>query len=72
MCIGCHGIPGYHTAFPEVYSVPKIGGQHPQYIAAALQEYKNGSRKHPTMTGIAAQLSDQDIQDLAAYYSAQK
>lgn len=72
MCIGCHGIPGYHTAFPEVYSVPKIGGQHPQYIAAALQAYKAGTRKHPTMTGIAAQLSDQDILDLAAYYGAQK
>jgi cytochrome c553 len=71
MCIGCHGIPGYHTAFPEVYHVPKIGGQHPEYIAAALPEYKTGARKHPTMTGIAAQLTEQDMQDLAAYYGAQ-
>lgn len=72
MCIGCHGIPGYHTAFPEVYHVPKIGGQHAEYIAAALTAYKTGARKHPTMMGIAAQLSEQDIADLAAFYAAQK
>src|SRR5687768_8673605 len=40
MCKGCHGIPGYKTVFPEVYSVPKIGGQHPAYLVKALQEYK--------------------------------
>ena len=68
MCIGCHGIEGYKTAFPEVYSVPRINGQHPGYIVKALQAYKAGDRKHPSMVGIAATLSDQDMADLAAYY----
>lgn len=70
MCIGCHGIEGYKTAFPEVYSVPKIGGQHPAYIVKALQAYKSGERNHPSMRGIAATLSDKDMADLAAYYGA--
>jgi cytochrome c553 len=70
MCIGCHGIPGYKTAFPEVYSVPKIGGQHAAYIVKALQAYKSGERDHPSMRGIAASLSEQDMADLAAYYAA--
>ena len=70
MCVGCHGIDGYKTAFPEVYSVPKIGGQHPAYIVKALQAYKAGDRSHPSMKGIAATLSDKDMADLAAYYSA--
>jgi cytochrome c553 len=69
-CVGCHGIEGYKTAFPEVYSVPKIGGQHPAYIVKALQAYKSGDRNHPSMRGIAATLSDKDMADLAAYYSA--
>lgn len=67
-CIGCHGIPGYRTSFPDVYSVPKLGGQHPEYIVRALQAYKAGERTHPSMQGIAASLSDQDMADLAAYY----
>lgn len=70
MCIGCHGIAGYKTAFPEVYSVPKIGGQHAAYIVKALQAYKAGERNHPSMRGIAATLSDKDMADLAAYYAA--
>ena len=70
MCIGCHGIEGYKTAFPEVYNVPKIGGQHPAYIIKALQAYKSGDRKHPSMVGIAATLSDKDMADIAAYYGA--
>jgi cytochrome c553 len=69
MCQGCHGIEGWRTAFPEVYRVPKIGGQHEAYLAKALQEYKSGERSHPSMRGIAATLSDQDIADLAAYYA---
>ncbi len=68
MCQGCHGIPGWRTAFPEVYHVPKIAGQHPQYIASALKAYKNGERTNETMKSIAAQLSDKDMEDLAAYY----
>src|SRR5215831_14702972 len=51
MCIGCHGIPGYKTAFPEVYHVPKIAGQQPGYIVAALKAYKSGDRSHPSMRG---------------------
>src|SRR5688572_24680215 len=70
MCIGCHGIPGYKTAFPDVYHVPKIAGQQPAYIVAALKSYKDGSRSHPSMRGIAASLTDQDMADLAAYYGA--
>ena len=69
MCQGCHGIEGWHTAFPEVYRVPKIGGQHEAYLVKALQQYKSGERSHPSMRGIAASLSEQDIADLAAYYA---
>ena len=72
MCIGCHGIGGYRTAYPDVYHVPKIGGQTPAYIVNALRAYKTGERSHPSMKGIAASLSDQDMADLAAYYGAQK
>jgi len=72
MCIGCHGIQGgYKTAFPEVYQVPKIGGQSAKYIESALKSYRKGDRKHPSMLGIARSLSDQDIADVAAYYSQQ-
>ena len=69
MCEGCHGIPGYKTAYPVVYRVPMLGGQSAAYIAAALHAYKAGQRSHPSMRGIAASLSDKDIADLAAYYS---
>jgi len=68
MCIGCHGIKGYQASFPEVYRVPMISGQNAKYIASALNAYKKGDRKHPTMRGIANSLSDQDIADVAAYY----
>ena len=69
MCEGCHGIPGYRTAYPEVYRVPMLGGQSATYISNALNAYKAGQRKHPSMRGIAASLSDKDIADLAAYYA---
>jgi cytochrome c553 len=68
MCIGCHGIPMYKTAFPEVYSVPMIAGQSTDYIVKALQAYRAGDRSHPTMQGIARGLSDRDMADVAAYY----
>jgi len=68
MCTGCHGIPGYHTAYPVVYHVPKIGGQNPAYLANALKAYRAGDRWHPSMRGIAASLSDADIDLLAHYY----
>ena len=69
MCEGCHGIPDYRTAYPHVYHVPLITGQQPVYIANALQAYKSGARSHPTMRAIAQSLSDQDIANLAAYFS---
>ncbi|MEJ0003394.1 MAG: c-type cytochrome [Pararobbsia sp.] len=70
-CIGCHGIADYRTAYPEVYRVPKLGGQNAQYLEAALQAYKKGDRKYQTMHANAVSLSDQDIADIAAYYAAQ-
>ena len=69
-CQGCHGIPDWKTAFPEVYRVPKLGGQKANYIVAALKAYKSGDRDFPTMRAIAAPLSDQDMQQLANYYAA--
>ena len=72
MCMGCHGIPMYKTAFPEVYSVPMIAGQSSDYIVKALQAYRAGDRSHPTMQGIAKGLSDQDMADVAAYYGGGK
>jgi cytochrome c553 len=68
MCIGCHGIKGYQASFPEVYRVPMISGQNAKYIVSALNAYKKGERKHPTMRGIADSLSEQDMADLGAYY----
>ncbi len=70
MCQGCHGIEGFRTAYPEVYSVPRLGGQNAGYIVAALKAYKTGDRQHPSMRSIAASLSEQDMADLAAYYSS--
>jgi cytochrome c553 len=69
MCMGCHNIVDYKGTFPEVYRVPMIAGQNEKYIAAALTAYRNGDRKHPTMRAIAGSLSDQDINDIAKYYS---
>jgi|JI10StandDraft_1071094.scaffolds.fasta_scaffold09282_5 cytochrome c553 len=68
MCIGCHGIEGYQASFPQIYKVPKISGQNGKYITAALESYRKGDRKHPSMRGISGSLTDQDIADLAAYY----
>ncbi|MEY3461544.1 MAG: hypothetical protein RLZZ03_1197 [Pseudomonadota bacterium] len=70
MCIGCHGIKGYQASFPEVYKVPMISGQNAKYIVSALNAYKKGERKHPSMRGIAETLTDQNMADLAAYYSS--
>lgn len=65
-CFGCHGIPNYNNVYPT-YRVPKLGGQHPEYIVAALQEYKKGARPHPTMHAQASSMSDQDMADIAAF-----
>lgn len=68
-CLGCHGIDGYRNAYPS-YRVPKLGGQKAGYLEIALRGYRDGTRKHPTMVGQAQSLSDQDIEDLAAYLSS--
>jgi|SRR5277367_2912246 len=65
-CYGCHGIDNYRNAYPN-YSVPKLRHQNSAYIVAALQEYRSGTRPHATMHAQASSLSDQDIEDIAAY-----
>jgi cytochrome c553 len=67
-CLGCHGIEGYKNAYP-MYSVPKLEGQRPEYLAAALHEYRSGDREHLTMHSQASELSDQDIADIAVYFA---
>lgn len=69
MCIGCHGIVGYKANFPEVYHVPRISGQSAKYIETVLDQYRKGTRKHPSMRGIAGSMTDQDIADVAAFYA---
>jgi cytochrome c553 len=69
MCIGCHGIVGYQASFPEIYKAPMISGQSAKYISNSLAAYAKGERKHPTMIATATSLSEQDMADLAAYYS---
>ena len=69
MCIGCHGIVGYQASFPEIYKAPKISGQSAKFISNSLAAYAKGDRKHPTMVSIAVSLTEQDMADLAAYYS---
>lgn len=66
-CNGCHGIPFHQNVYPT-YSVPRIGGQNYGYIVAALQAYRDGDRKHPTMTAQAHTLSDEDMHHVAAYF----
>jgi cytochrome c553 len=67
-CYGCHAVPNYSNAYPA-YHVPKLAGQRPEYIVEALKAYKSGSRKHGTMHANAANLSTQDMEDIAAYIS---
>ena len=70
-CQGCHGISDWKTAFPEVYRVPKLGGQKPGYLVAAMKAYKKGERDFATMRAMVADMSDKDMEDIAAYYGAQ-
>lgn len=66
-CMGCHGIPGYRNGYPS-YRVPKLGGQHTDYIVLALQGYKNQTRPHKTMHAQAVTMTDQDMRDIAAFF----
>ncbi|MEO5962188.1 MAG: c-type cytochrome [Thermomonas sp.] len=70
-CRGCHGLTGYKNAYPS-YRVPKLGGQSQVYLNIALTEYRNGSRKHPTMQAQAESFSEQDIADITTYLSSIK
>jgi cytochrome c553 len=70
-CQGCHSIEDWKTAFPEVYHVPKLGGQKKDYIVSALKEYKSGDRDFATMHAMAEQLSDDEMQQIADYFSKQ-
>jgi cytochrome c553 len=65
-CNGCHAIPNYKNVYPT-YSVPKLNGQRPQYLVAALKAYKSGERSHGTMHSQAASMSEQDMADVAAF-----
>jgi cytochrome c553 len=70
-CRGCHGVTGYKNAYPN-YHVPMLGGQAQAYLNNALNEYRQGKRKHPTMQAQAQSFSEQDIADIAAYLSSIK
>ncbi|HOX71582.1 MAG: cytochrome c [Dokdonella sp.] len=65
-CQACHGADGISTA--SIY--PHLAGQYADYLARALHEYRNGERKNPIMAVYVEKLSDQDILDLAGYFSA--
>lgn len=67
-CMGCHGITGYKNAYPS-FRVPKIGGQSSEYLIQAMNDYRNGDRKHPAMQAQTQRFSDQDIADIAAFLS---
>jgi cytochrome c553 len=69
-CLGCHGIPNYKNAYPN-YSVPKLTGQHADYLVLALQAYRNGERAHATMHAQASELSDQDMKDIATFFGGE-
>jgi cytochrome c553 len=70
-CKGCHGVTGYKNAYPN-YHVPRLAGQHEQYLINALTGYRDGTRKHPTMQAQAQSFSAQDIADIAAYLASLK
>ncbi len=68
-CLGCHGVPSYTNVYPS-YHVPRLGGQHADYIVAALKAYQTGERSHSTMRAHAAGLSDEDMADIGAYFQS--
>ncbi|MEM7358747.1 MAG: c-type cytochrome [Pseudomonadota bacterium] len=68
-CLGCHGAPGLRNPGP-VYAIPMVGGQHPSYIVSALKAYKDKSRDHGTMQAQGANLTDENMADIAAFFGA--
>lgn len=68
VCSGCHGVPGIRTAYPEVYNVPRLGGQNAEYLVSALRAYRAGDRYNETMKALASALTEKEIVDIAAYY----
>lgn len=68
-CLGCHAVPSYTNTYPT-YHVPKVGGQNEAYIISALLDYRSGNRAHSTMHRNAESLSDQDIADIAVFFSS--
>ena len=69
VCAACHGADGAKPVAPEN---PILAGQYPDYLVKALSDYKSGKRANPIMKAFADQLSKQDIEDLAAWFSTQK
>ena len=68
VCAACHGIDGGQPTTPEY---PKLSGQYPDYLAKALRDYKSGARKNAIMAGMAAGLTDKDIENVSAYFYTQ-
>lgn len=69
-CLGCHGVLHYVNTYPT-YHVPKLGGQHKEYLIEALKAYRNKTRSHATMQANAGLLTDEDIEDIAEYFASQ-
>jgi len=69
-CLGCHGVANYKNSVP-VYNVPRLRGQHADYLVLALQAYQNGERSHATMHANSSTLDAQDMADIAAYLSGE-
>lgn len=69
VCQACHGPDGNGIGDPQY---PNIAGQYADYLAKALHDYKSGKRKNAIMAGFATTLSDEDIENLSAYFAAQK
>ena len=67
-CLGCHGVKHYVNTYPT-YHVPRIAGQHETYIISALKAYRSKQRAHKTMQANASNLSDQNMEDIAAYFA---
>jgi cytochrome c553 len=69
VCAACHGADGTKPSAPDQ---PILAGQYPDYLVKALTDYKSGKRANPIMKAFAGQLSKQEIEDVAAWFSSQK